>query len=303
VRRVLGQCVESASAFMKRQDWRVLTRIRTEPATAFVVSVLLGGVIAVAVYGRGKSDAGSPQAAYVADTSQSYSRPNTTAQGSVSALGQSQSPITSGAITSQDVDLRRNSSVDLGNKPSLTPISLNESLGSEPATPSMQTSQVTRAAKRKQTPARTVERKTPSNAQAQAPSLALTNSVQPLTLLSAETSQVPTPETAAPLPQPAIAPPDPALDRANPTNPQKAADSGPKSPTLFVEVGSFKDETWANSAVEKLTQLGFHAVLIHKTLLWTQSFHVQVGPYADAKDIDAARQSLASHGFKSHPVN
>jgi serine/threonine protein kinase/class 3 adenylate cyclase len=302
-RRVLRQCVEGASAFMKRQDWRVLTRIRTEPATALVVSVLLGGVIVVAVYGRGKSIAGSPQSASVSDTSQSSSRPNTMAQDSVSELRQSQSMITSGAITSQDVDLRRDSRVDLGNKPSLTPISLNESFGSAPAAPSMLASQLARAAKGKPTPVRRLERKTQSNAQAPAPSLALTSSVQPLSLLSADTSEVPTPETAATLPQPAIAPPDPAIDRANPASAQKAADSGPKSPTLFIEVGSFKDESWANSAVEKLTQLGFHAVLIHKTLLWAQSFHVQVGPYTDAKDIAAARQSLASHGFKSHPVN
>jgi len=39
---------------MERQDWRVLTRIRTEPATALVVSVLLGSVITFALYGMGK---------------------------------------------------------------------------------------------------------------------------------------------------------------------------------------------------------------------------------------------------------
>jgi cell division protein FtsN len=84
---------------------------------------------------------------------------------------------------------------------------------------------------------------------------------------------------------------------------QKIAGSEPKTPALYIEVGSFKDETWAESAVEKLTQLGFHAVLIHKTLLWSQSFHVQVGPYTDMKDVAAARLRLASQGFKSHPVN
>jgi hypothetical protein len=55
--------------------------------------------------------------------------------------------------------------------------------------------------------------------------------------------------------------------------------------------------------VDKLTQLGFHAVLIHKNLLWTQSYHVEVGPYTNQKDIAEARQSLASQGFKTHPVN
>jgi hypothetical protein len=55
--------------------------------------------------------------------------------------------------------------------------------------------------------------------------------------------------------------------------------------------------------VDKLTQLGFHAVLIHKNLLWTQSYHVQVGPYTNQKDIAEARQSLSAQGYKAHPVN
>jgi class 3 adenylate cyclase/cell division protein FtsN len=302
-RRVLRQCVEGASTFIDRQDWRVLTRIRTEPATALVVSVLLGSVISVAVYGMGKSNATSSQHTHGSGASQQPQPSIAMAQGPAYELVQSPAPYNIGVITSHDVDLRRDSNVDLGNKQSLTAISLHEGLGSEPATRSMPSSQATRAAKRKQTTVRTVERKTQSNAQAHAPSLTLTNSVEPLTSLSADTSQIPTLETATTTPQPAIAPPDPALDRANPTSDQKATESRPKPPALFVEVGSFKDETWANSAVEKLTQLGFHAVLIHKTLLWTQSFHVQVGPYAGSKDIDAARQNLSSHGFKSHPVN
>ena len=48
-----------------------------------------------------------------------------------------------------------------------------------------------------------------------------------------------------------------------------------KTPKLYIEVGTFKDETWANNAVDKLTQLGFHAVLIQKSLLWSQSYHVK----------------------------
>jgi len=76
-----------------------------------------------------------------------------------------------------------------------------------------------------------------------------------------------------------------------------------KAPKLYFDVGSFKDETWANNAVDKLTQLGFHAVLIQKSLLWSQSYHVEVGPYTSKRDIAEARQSLASQGFKAHPVN
>jgi hypothetical protein len=56
--------------------------------------------------------------------------------------------------------------------------------------------------------------------------------------------------------------------------------------------------TWADSAVEKLSQLGFHAIAVHKSHLWVQGYHVQVGPYAGPKDIEDAQQPLASRGFK-----
>jgi len=121
----------------------------------------------------------------------------------------------------------------LGNKQSLTAISLNEGLGSEGCYAIHAASQVTRATKRKQTPGRKVERKTRSNAQAHAQSLALTSSMQPLTLVSVDTSQLPTLEAAVAPPQPAIAPPDPALDQMNPTSDQKTTESGRKPP-LFL---------------------------------------------------------------------
>ena len=163
--------------------------------------------------------------------------------------------------------------------------------------------QVSRTVKKKQTPARTVEAKTPSNAEASAQLQPLTSSAQPQTLLPADASQPASAEAATKPPQPDSASPDPAVEKASPASVQKKADSVAKAPTVFIEVGSFKDETWAISAQEKLTQLGFHAVVIHKTLLWAQSFRVQVGPYTDPKEIEAARQSLSSHGFKSHLVN
>jgi cell division septation protein DedD len=97
--------------------------------------------------------------------------------------------------------------------------------------------------------------------------------------------------------------PLPTVDQANPENQAKTGGIATKAPQLYFEVGTFKDETWANNAVDKLTQLGFHAVLIHKNLLWSQSYHVQVGPYTNQKDIAEARLSLASQGFKAHPVN
>jgi cell division septation protein DedD len=76
----------------------------------------------------------------------------------------------------------------------------------------------------------------------------------------------------------------------------------PEQTDCYLEVGSFKDSKWADDAVERLSRLGYQAVSIHKTLLWMQSFHVQVGPYANTKDLEAAKQSLTSQGFKPHLV-
>src|ERR1700687_2679358 len=295
--------VEGVSAFMKRQDWHTLTRIRTEPATAFVASVLLGSAISVAVYGSGMNYANSSQPANVTDISQRSLPANARAQGPVSEFGQTLAPYGNGVITSHDVDLRRDPGVEFGNAQSPTAKSLSIGLKSEAATPPVVPSQGSRPAKRKQMPAPTEGRETQSNAQISAQSQALASPVQPQILTSAETSQPAVPEATTNPPQPNVATPDAAVDAAKPASAKKTTSSAPKPPALFIEVGSFKDETWANSAVEKLTQLGFHAILIHKTILWAQSFHVEVGPYADPKEMEAVRKDLASHGFKSHPVN
>ena len=110
------------------------------------------------------------------------------------------------------------------------------------------------------------------------------------------------PEAAINLSQPNIAP-EPTTGPANPLELPKTGGAQSKGLDLYLEVGAFKDETWANQAVDKLTQLGFHAVLFHKNLLWAQSYHVEVGPYTNQKDIAEVKQSLASQGFKAHLTN
>jgi cell division protein FtsN len=265
--------------------------------------VILGGAISVALYGRGKSNSNSTEPTDFSGTSQRSVPSDTPAQGQASEPGQSVAPYANRVITSHDVDLRRDSGVELVNIQSPAAKSINEVLRSEPTSRPVVPSQPSRAVKKKQTPARPLEAKTPSNAEVPAQLQALTSSAQPQTLLQADPSQPASTEAATKPPQPDSAQPNPALEKAGPASVQKTADSAPRASTVFIEVGSFKDETWAISAQEKLTQLGFHAVLIHKTLLWAQSFHVQVGPYTDPQEIDAARQSLSSHGFKSHLVN
>ena len=73
---------------------------------------------------------------------------------------------------------------------------------------------------------------------------------------------------------------------------QKTAASQPAVTENYLEVASFNDSNWADRAVDQLIQLGFHAVAIHKTRLWMQSYHVRVGPYTNAPDMEAAEKSL-----------
>jgi cell division protein FtsN len=152
--------------------------------------------------------------------------------------------------------------------------------------------------KRKQTPAGVSQAQTDQLVSSR--SEALTDSAQPQTPLLAETSQPPAPEAATNLsPSNAVFP-----DMTHvPVTAGSSLNSGGKSSSAFIEVGSFKDETWAKTAAEKLTEIGLHAVVIHKAVLWTQSYHVEVGPYSDPTEIEAARRELVLNGYKPHLVN
>ena len=70
----------------------------------------------------------------------------------------------------------------------------------------------------------------------------------------------------------------------------------------YFDVGRFKDELGAHSAMDDLAHVGFHAVVIPKHLLWMSSYQVLVGPYRNPDDAQAASGNLHSHGFKTHSL-
>ncbi|MGH9573727.1 MAG: SPOR domain-containing protein, partial [Candidatus Acidiferrales bacterium] len=70
----------------------------------------------------------------------------------------------------------------------------------------------------------------------------------------------------------------------------------------YLEVGSFNDAGWADSAVSHLSQLGFPARAIHKTHLWMQSYRVEVGPFKTLSALETAEKTLSDKGFKPHAV-
>jgi cell division protein FtsN len=95
----------------------------------------------------------------------------------------------------------------------------------------------------------------------------------------------------------------PATPAAASVDPAKPSPAKPDSiAASYLEVGTFKESEWADDAVDKLSQLGFHAICVHKTLLWKQSYHVEVGPYATPEEISQAQEQLTAQGFKPHVV-
>jgi serine/threonine protein kinase/class 3 adenylate cyclase len=297
-------CLESASAFIKRHDGRILPRIRTEPATAFVVSVLLGSAISVAVYGSGKTNANGVPAAYRSSVSESSASSAVPARPSVAAFNQPLSPNPGGVIISRDVDLRRDSRDEFGDTPSASVKAPRNERASLTATSAVFASPVSQPVKSGQPSTHSAEQNARANIQVPTEPQALSKSTQLQTLLKEDTSQPAASEAAKFPPQPNSAPTSTGGEVATPSTVSNPADPAARPTThFFIEVASFKDQTWADNAVEKLTQLGFHAIVVHKTLLWAQTYHVEVGPYSDPKAIEAVRKNLASNGYKSRLVN
>jgi cell division protein FtsN len=70
------------------------------------------------------------------------------------------------------------------------------------------------------------------------------------------------------------------------------------SSTRFLEVGKFHDAISADQTTDKIRQLGFHTIVIHRGHLWMNSYQVLVGPYGSEAEAEAAQENLLSRGFK-----
>jgi hypothetical protein len=73
--------------------------------------------------------------------------------------------------------------------------------------------------------------------------------------------------------------------------------SVPSPEQRFLEVARFTDKLQADRTTEKLSQLGFKATLVHKSLFWRKSYQILVGPYASDPEAEAAHKSLLSSGY------
>jgi cell division protein FtsN len=86
-----------------------------------------------------------------------------------------------------------------------------------------------------------------------------------------------------------------------PTAPAENSRGGsvPSILQMYFEVGKFKEKLWAYRTSDELTQLGFHATVVQKGRLWTNSYYVLVGPYGDDEEAETVHKNLWSRGFKA----
>ena len=300
--QLLRRGAEEAVAFLKRWEWRMPTKIQKRFAAAIVAPVLLGGVISFAMYRGAKSKSGDAQSGNPSGGNSIAPLSTATTQGAVKDVSLVPTREPANVLLSHDVDLNRDPRSEWWQSQSSPAGSTNDDAASEPITPASARSRTSRAAKREKTDVRTEGKLSQLSAKVASEPLEVTTTPQfsALTLTGA-TQSTSSEEAAIPV-QKKAASPEPVVERASAATEVKKEGAEPKIPNLFLDAGSFKDETWANAAVEKLTQLGYHAVVIHKNLLWSHSYQVEVGPYTAAKDMDGARQNLATQGFKTRPL-
>jgi serine/threonine protein kinase/class 3 adenylate cyclase len=283
--------------FWDRENWRVLLNVLEEPKAMLGVTGLVGALAVMALLGGWKSRTVKAQPIPAASQ---ISVPRMDVPNVEPANSSAQN--TFSPIVSHEVDLYRDSRPANGEPISFDPGSPKDNIQLEPVAPAVSQKPIPNA-KRAKSPVRNDARKIRPNTPGSTQSQALANPMQPEIMTSKDAEQIASHKLETNSSQPgAIS--APAIEQAAATSPVNAPTEEMKPSKLFFEVGTFKDESWANNAVEKLSQLGYHAILVHKkNLLWLQSYHVEVGPYTTPKDIAAARESLISQGFKAHPVN
>jgi len=81
-------------------------------------------------------------------------------------------------------------------------------------------------------------------------------------------------------------------------NVERSVEEGPRSPVeRYLEIGKFNDRRQADKTSDKLSQLGFKATLVNKSVFWRKSYQLLVGPYPSEPEAEVAHKNLESKGF------
>jgi serine/threonine protein kinase/class 3 adenylate cyclase len=264
-KRIALEAARSIKIFVQERNWGAVTAVRFQQALAGLgMVVLVGCAIAFGLGRSGNNKSVSSHSSTLATVQSPV-----TGQGTESA--QAMADVTDGAAAPPTHPVDLNSGSD------------SRSVNTSPLSRSMSR---TNSAQSKNSRSRSSNAKQPARVQASSTATATADEIQ----------------TADVKLDTALVAPVAATPTAKPADSGNFVVGAPGSTLTYLEVGSSKDSAWADSAVEKLSELGFHAVSQHKGHLWVQAYHVEVGPYADPKELEAAQQNLAAHGFKSHPV-
>jgi cell division septation protein DedD len=113
------------------------------------------------------------------------------------------------------------------------------------------------------------------------------------------TISVPSKTVAAAPPGAAVKPQPAPSKTTSSVKPQQAEVNAPLIPrgSILLQVSAMTKESDALAIAQQLQQKKFPTIVIPPGA--DKFYHVQVGPYADAKSADAARAALEKAGFKT----
>jgi cell division protein FtsN len=288
-KRIVSEETRKAIAFVRAYDYRAMKFSRNQSIAATLGVVLLSTVIAFGISGKIHARAAAAGPSFPL-----------TLQSSPSLAAQS-APLPFDTASPDDADSTvATNAVDLGR---VAGSASENASGAAPGheLPASSATSAAIAKKAAPSPARATSARAKNRS-----SLSAAQKPTPAAMLqTADTTNAQTAanansdSSAAVLP---LSPSDSALKTAALSAQPNPADSKSDLHEYYLEVGSFKDANRADQATDQLTRLGFHAVSIHKTKLWMHSYRVQVGPYANQIDVEAAQRSLAAQDFKSNLV-
>ena len=283
--QLLCSTADRTLMYVSQQNWQYLAKVRTRPAVILGSVLMIAGIGGAVVHGRWKHHPSANTASGYAQTvSLSSFSPNLT---TAAYAETSRSP-----ITSQQVDLT--SKEDRANGTAiLSQVSdVNDDLDVKPAS----------SVKSRPHPVRPLI-KTPEHSKVAGPTVAPSNPATPRGEQTLSVAALSSPEVLVVTEHPTSVATMAAVETPSTSAKIDATDSKENAKLLYLEVATFKDETWAENAVDKLTSLGFKASYLHRTKLWIQTYRVEVGPFATIQKMEVVRQDLNSRGYKVKPVN
>jgi class 3 adenylate cyclase/cell division protein FtsN len=303
IREFLQRATARTKTFVERQEWRNVLRLRDDPKAMLGVTGMVSALAIFLLFGAGKPRTANARALVAANQNSLASAAAPSASFANSRPLVSQRPPE--PIGSHDVDLYGNSQAEHAKAATPNAETPKNVTPSAPAVPPPVSNRLAEAAAPAKPSMPQVEPKSRKLVSSPSPHMALAStapqdSVDPAAAKSATVDAFTSPS------QPAAAPKSLAeqlVEEANAAGKPLSTGGDPAEAKMFLEAGAFKNESEATHAVDELTQLGFHAVQVHKGKLWSQSYRVEVGPYTSQSEVSNAEQSLSSHGFKSHVAN